>query len=237
MGELPKHIAIIMDGNGRWAKQRNLPRVTGHLAGSEPIREIVQACGEKGIQALTLFAFSRENSGRPNNEVGSLMDLFFQILESETEQLHKNNVQLRVLGDHSGFPSALQRAIRQSQILMAKNTGLKLSVALNYSGRWDIASAMRRLAVQVEAKELKAADITEEMISQQVCLADLPDPDLFIRTSGEQRISNFLLWQLAYTELYFTDVFWPDFNAKILEQALAFFASRQRRYGLLDEQA
>ena len=237
MNKLPQHIAIVMDGNGRWAKQRNLPRLAGHMAGAGPIREIVQACSKRNIAALTLFAFSQENWGRPSEEVNFLMGLFFQILEAETEQLHKNNVQLRMLGDCSEFPVGLQTIIEQSQQLTSQNTGLTLSVAVNYSGRWDIANAMRKLAALVEAKQLSAADITEAMIAQHVCLADLPEPDLFIRSSGEQRISNFLLWQLAYTELYYTDVFWPDFNIDVLEEALAFFVSRRRRYGLLDEQA
>ena len=236
MNNLPRHIAIVMDGNGRWAKQRNLPRLAGHVAGSGVVKEIVIACGKKGIEALTLFAFSRENWGRPSDEVNSLMTLFFEMLESETEELHKNNVQLHIVGEYSSFLPGLLALIERAQQLTAKNTGLKLSIAVNYSGRWDIANAMRKLALEVEAKQLKAANITEAMIAQHLCLADLPEPDLFIRTSGEQRISNFLLWQLAYTELYFTDIFWPDFNAQVLEAALTFFVTRHRRYGLLDEQ-
>lgn len=236
MSSLPRHIAIVMDGNGRWAKQKNLPRIAGHVAGTGAAEEVVKICGAKCIEALTLFAFSCENWGRPSDQVNDLMALVFHMLGSETEKLHENNVRLRIIGGHSGFSPSLLKLIKQSEQLTSDNTGLKLTIALNYSGRWDIVNAMCQLAAKVESNTLKASDITEAVIAEHLCLADIPEPDLFIRTSGEQRISNFLLWQLAYTELYFTDIFWPDFNQEALEEALAFFASRRRRYGLLDEQ-
>ena len=234
MDTLPRHIAIAMDGNGRWAKKRHLPRFAGHVAGSAAVKKIVKACSEKGIFALTLFAFSRENWGRPNDEVNDLMTLIFQLLESETEQLHKHQVCLRIIGESSTFSPALLALIKRSEQLTAQNTGLKLSIAVNYSGRWDITRAVRQLLPTLDFRAFNPENITEKKIAEQLCLADLPEPDLFIRTSGEQRISNFLLWQLAYTELYYTEVFWPDFNAKSLDQALAFFALRKRRYGLLE---
>ncbi len=235
-GKVPRHVAIIMDGNGRWAKKRMMPRIAGHRAGVESVRTIVQACTRAGVQVLTLFAFSSENWRRPEKEVGLLMELFLTALQRETKKLSSNNVRLRVIGDRSRFPEKLQRAIADSEESTRNNTGLILVVAANYGGRWDITHATRQLAQQVEAGHLRAEAISEEHIRSHVSLADLPEPDLFIRTGGEQRISNFLLWQLAYTELYFTDTLWPDFNEDAFQQALDSFASRQRRFGRTGDQ-
>jgi undecaprenyl diphosphate synthase len=233
---IPKHVAIIMDGNGRWAKQRGLPRIAGHRAGMETVRNVVKLCGEKGIEFLTLFAFSSENWQRPQCEVNDLMELFTSALRREVKKLHKNNVQLRIIGDYSRFSSELCECIDNAQKLTANNTGLKLLIAANYGGRWDITRAARQLASAVAAGELQANDITAELLESHLVCADIPDPDLFIRTSGEQRISNFLIWQLAYTELFFTQTLWPDFDNVILEEALLFYAGRQRRFGCTSEQ-
>ncbi len=235
-GKLPRHVAIIMDGNGRWAKQRLMPRVAGHRAGVESLRSIIQRCGELGVEALTLFAFSSENWRRPEKEVGLLMELFFVALQRETKKLNERNVRLRVIGDLGRFSDKLQKEIRKAEERTKDNTGLLLAVAANYGGRWDIAQAVQKLALQVEAGEMTAAAVDESMIQQQLCLADMPEPDLFIRTGGEQRISNFLLWQLAYSELYFTDVLWPDFDKQQLNVALEWFAGRQRRFGRTGDQ-
>jgi undecaprenyl diphosphate synthase len=233
---LPRHIAIIMDGNGRWAKQRHLPRVAGHKAGLESVRSVVKACIEKKIDVLSLFAFSSENWQRPTQEVDYLMELFILALKRETQKLHKQNVQLRIIGDRSRFDDKLREHMQQAEVLTANNTGLKLVIAANYGGQWDITEACRQLALEVEKGHLSVHDITSEHLQSKLEIADLPDPDLFIRTSGEQRISNFMLWQLAYAELYFTPVMWPDFNEEAFEQALAFFTSRERRFGCTSEQ-
>lgn len=229
--KLPHHVAIIMDGNGRWAEQRTLARFTGHKAGVETVRSVVQMSGELGIKALTLFAFSSENWRRPKKEVNLLLELFITALGREVRKLHDSNVQLRLIGDMSPFPDKLRKRIADSMELTRSNTGLVLNIAANYGGKWDIAQAARKLALEVEAGRLGAHDITEEKLEQQLCLSDLPEPDLFIRTGGEQRISNFLIWQLAYTELYFTRVLWPDFDREEYARALQSFASRQRRFG------
>lgn len=234
--KLPQHVAIIMDGNGRWAKQRHLPRMAGHREGLKTVRQIAKICGEKGIEVLTLFAFSRENWQRPAQEVRGLLGLFLSVLQNEVEKLHKNNVQLRIIGDFSGFNDELRASIVAAQQLTAQNNGLKLVIAADYGGRWDIVQAARKIGEQIEQGTLTAADITSELFSTQLSLADLPEPDLLIRTSGELRISNFLLWQLAYAELYFTDILWPDFNSQAFEQALTFYASRERRFGVTSEQ-
>ena len=233
---LPHHIAIIMDGNGRWAKQRHLPRVAGHKAGLEAARQIVEACAKKKIEVLTLFVFSSENWRRPQEEVSYLMHLFITMLQRDAKKLHEQNVQLRVIGDLGRFDQKLQKQIAKAEKLTAKNTGLKLLLAANYGGQWDVTEAMRQIAVEVEKGSITAKDISSDLIKQKLSFADLPDPDLFIRTSGEMRISNFLLWQLAYTELYFTDVFWPDFSVEELEKALSFFTNRERRFGYISEQ-
>lgn len=236
MNKLPKHVAIVMDGNGRWAAQRNLPRIAGHRAGAKAVREAIKFATENSIQVLTLFAFSSENWGRPANEVSFLMDLFLKTLQRETKNLHKHNVRLRIIGDYTKFDMALQKKILEAQELTAANTGLTLVIAANYSGRWDITQATQQIAQLVKINMLGTSDITTDLINQYLCLADLPEPDLLIRTSGERRISNFMLWQFAYTELFFTDVLWPDFNAVVFQQAISDFMQRQRRYGLTSKQ-
>ena len=235
-GELPRHVAIIMDGNGRWAKRRNLPRPMGHREGVKAVRRIVEACRARGIEALTLFAFSSENWRRPKLEVGLLMDLFVRTLKKEVEQLHRNGVRMRYIGDRSAFEPKLQALMDSSEEQTRNNTGLTLSIAVNYGGRWDIAAAARQLAAQAVSGEIQVEDIDAEMLHRATCMSDLPEPDLFIRTGGEKRISNFLLWQLAYTELYFTEQLWPDFDATSLDEALACFAGRQRRFGQTGDQ-
>ncbi len=236
MNKLPRHVAIVMDGNGRWAKRKFLPRVAGHEAGAESVKQIVTQCSEKGIPILTLFAFSSENWHRPADEVEHLMNLFLQTLRQETESLNKNNIKLVIIGDCSRFEPALREQIECSQELTAKNTGLTLVIAVNYSGRWDIANATRQIAEEVLKGHIQPSEINPELVNRFVCLTNMPEPDLFIRTSGEQRISNFMLWQFAYTELYFTKVLWPDFNKEEFELALEFYASRERRFGLISEQ-
>jgi len=233
---LPRHIAIIMDGNGRWAQKRRLPRYVGHQAGVETVRRIVKWCAQRNIEVLTLFAFSSENWRRPPQEVNLLMELFITALQHEVEKLHKNNVRMRIIGDYSAFPSQLQQLTVQVQEKTQFNTGLTLVIAANYGGHWDIVQSAKRLARQVEQGVLKSDDISEQMFASWLCLADLPEPDLFIRTGGEQRISNFLLWQLAYCELYFTDTLWPDFDEANFQQAIDSFATRQRRFGQTGEQ-
>lgn len=233
---LPRHVAIIMDGNGRWAQQRHLPRFAGHKAGVEAVRDIVKACGEKGIQVLTLFVFSSENWRRPQKEVGLLMDLFLTALEYEVKKLHKSEAQLRIIGDTSAFPAKIQKRIEEAEALTSDNQKLILNIAANYGGKWDITQAVQQVAGKVRDGELTPEQITDETIASHLSMRDIPEPDLFIRTGGEKRISNFLIWQLAYTELYFTDVLWPDFDRKELEKALVSFAGRQRRFGRTGEQ-
>jgi undecaprenyl diphosphate synthase len=233
---LPKHVAIIMDGNGRWAKKRFLPRVAGHRAGVEAARVTVKACVKKKIKVLTLFAFSSENWRRPPQEVSCLMELFLTGLEREVKMLHENNIRLRFIGDRARFSDSLRAKITEVEQLTLQNTGMVLMIAADYGGQWDICQATRQLAQQVEAGQLTSAEITPELIAKHLAFADLPDPDLFIRTSGELRISNFMLWQLAYSEFYFTNTLWPDFNDKELDNALDHFATRERRYGQSGEQ-
>jgi len=225
-----------MDGNGRWAKQRTLPRIAGHRAGVDALRSIVRECGRLGIQALTVFVFSSENWRRPNQEVGLLMELFMTALEREIDELHKSNVRMRVVGNLADFPDALQRKIAASEEKTAANEGLNLTLAANYGGQWDITEAARRLGRRIEDGEMRAADINQAELAACMSLADLPAPDLFIRTGGEQRISNFLLWQLAYTEMVFTEILWPDFGPAALAEALEDYAGRQRRFGRTGEQ-
>lgn len=233
---LPRHIAIIMDGNGRWAKKRFLPRIAGHKAGVDTVREVVRVCVEKKIEALTLFAFSSENWQRPEAEVSFLMGLFLSVLEREIKKMHKENIQLRLIGDRGRFDLKLRKLMDEAEALTAQNTGLKLVVAANYGGRWDIVEATRKIAEEIEQKKISSQDITLELMQSKLELADLPEPDLFIRTSGERRISNFMLWQLSYTELYFTEVLWSDFNATELNHALDFYLNRERRFGCTSEQ-
>ncbi|MFT5391945.1 MAG: undecaprenyl diphosphate synthase [Gammaproteobacteria bacterium] len=232
----PKHIAIIMDGNGRWARRRRMPRFAGHKAGVSAVTESVRLCTQRGVGALTLFAFSSENWSRPEEEVGLLMGLFVAALQHEIKDIHKNNVRLEVIGDCEAFSQELQGRIRDAQALTAANTGLELRIAANYGGRWDIVNAARKVAAQVEQGTLRASEVTESTFAAQLALSDLPDPDLFIRTGGDQRVSNFLLWNLAYTELYFTETLWPDFGREELDRALASFSSRQRRFGRTGDQ-
>ena len=233
---LPRHVAIIMDGNGRWALKRHLPRIAGHQAGVEAVRGVVQACAEKKIEVLTLFAFSSENWRRPEKEVGLLMELFMTTLGRQVKRLHENNVRLIAIGERSAFSKKLQQRIAEAEQLTQNNTGLTLVVAVNYGGRWDITQAAKKIGKKIEAGELRPSEVTPELLDSFISLSNLPEPDLFIRTGGEQRISNFLLWQLAYTELYFTDILWPDFNATAFENALISFSNRQRRFGQTGEQ-
>lgn len=232
----PRHIAIIMDGNGRWAKRRHLPRHAGHKAGVKTVRTCVEQCVNHGIEVLTLFAFSSENWKRPQKEVGLLMGLFVAALKVEVKRLKRNNVQLRIIGDRSAFSDKLQKLIVSAEEATAGNTGLVLQIAASYGGRWDITEATRKLAERVKQGDLLPEEVTEELISSELSFADLPDPDLFIRTGGEQRLSNFLLWQSAYAELYFTDLLWPEFGTDAFQQALGSFSGRLRRFGKTSEQ-
>ena len=233
---LPRHVVIVMDGNGRWAKKRFLPRTAGHHAGVKSTRKVVEFCIAREIDALTLFAFSSENWNRPEQEVNSLMELFVSTLQSEIKSLHEQQVKIRFIGDCTAFSEKLQSKIQQAMTLTAENNGLQLNIAVNYGGRWDIANACKQVAKKMLAGEIAADDINVELVNEYTSLADLPEPDLFIRTGGEQRISNFLIWQLAYTELYFTDVLWPDFDKDKFDQALDWYAGRQRRFGKTGEQ-
>jgi len=233
---LPEHIAIIMDGNGRWARQRGLPRVAGHRKGVETVRATIQACVERKISWLTLFAFSSENWRRPKKEVELLMDLFIQALDREIQELHQNNIRFRIIGDISPLSQSIKDRIAKSEVLTQNNSGLTLSIALNYGGRWDITEATRRVCRDVVEGNQDISEINESILSGHLSTGGTPDPDLFIRTGGEKRISNFLLWQLAYTELYFTDIYWPEFGEEELNLALNSFAQRQRRYGQTGEQ-
>ena len=226
-----RHLAIIMDGNGRWAKQRHLPRVAGHRAGRQALRRVVEACLKQQIQALTVFAFGRENWQRPGDEVRHLMKLFEIALNREVHRLHDNQVRVQFIGELSGFSPLLQQGMAHAVELTRHNRAMTLTIAVNYSGQWDITQASQRLAALVAAGQLAADDITPEKVAQQLMLHHLPPPDLLIRSSGEQRLSNFLLWQLAYTELYFTQRLWPDFDAEDIQQACQAFAKRERRHG------
>ncbi len=231
MTAIPQHIAIIMDGNGRWAKKRLLPRVAGHHAGVEAARQVVKNCAKRNIKVLSLFAFSSENWRRPAQEVGYLMELFLDGLEREVSLMHENNIQLRFIGDRSRLSERLIKKIIEVEALTKSNAGMVLLIAVDYGGQWDIYQAVRQLAKAVEAGELSSDVITTEIVASRLAFSDLPNPDLFIRTSGEYRISNFMLWQLAYAELYFTQTLWPDFDEQELDQALADYAARERRFG------
>lgn len=233
---IPRHIAIIMDGNGRWAKNRMMPRFTGHKAGVEAVRGVTEQCAKLGVEVLTLFAFSSENWRRPAKEVGLLMDLLHTALGREVKRLHENNVRLRFIGDRTAFGEKLQSRLIEGEETTKNNTGLTLVVAVNYGGKWDIAHAARSIARRVKEGSIGVDDIDEDLFAAFMSSPDLPDPDLFIRTGGEQRISNFLLWQLAYSEMYFTETLWPDFNEHTLNDALESFSRRQRRFGRTSEQ-
>ncbi len=229
--KLPRHVAIIMDGNGRWADKRNLPRSAGHKAGTEPIRPIVELCSELGIEVLTLYTFSVENWKRPIREVSSIMKLLLEQLRGQTPELNKNNVQLRFTGDINGLPGRVVREIKRSINATKDNTGLILNLALNYGGRQEIVQAVRAIIADVNADKLKAKNIDEDIFAQYLYTSGLPDPDLLIRTGSEMRISNFLLWQSAYTEIYVTDLLWPDFRREDLLLALLSYQKRKRRFG------
>ena len=233
---LPRHLAIIMDGNGRWAKNRNLPRIAGHKAGVDTLHAIVKACAIKKIRVLTVYAFSSENWKRPGTEISLLMDLFVTSLQKDVDELSSNNIRLRFIGDLSVFSVKLQKLMVKAEESTSKNTGLQLVVAINYGGRWDITNTIRTIAQKVKDGKINPDDIDEDFVQASISLADLPEPDLFIRTGGEMRISNYLLWQLAYTELYFTDCLWPDFSPAELDKALAWYSGRERRFGCISEQ-
>ncbi|WP_078119163.1 isoprenyl transferase [Thiosocius teredinicola] len=230
-GAVPEHVAIIMDGNGRWAEARGQARHAGHRAGVQSVRSTIEECIQHGVKVLTLFAFSSENWRRPKTEVNMLMELFLSALQREVKRMQSNDIRLRVIGDISAFPEKLQKRIRESEDKTRDNKRLVLQIAANYGGRWDITETARKLAAAVQSGELTPDDINEELFARSTALGDQPDPDLFIRTGGELRISNFLLWHCAYTELYFTPVLWPDFDAAEFRKAVAEFGSRQRRFG------
>ena len=234
--QVPKHIAIIMDGNGRWAKNRHQPRFMGHRAGVKSVEKIVKHCVKCEVEVLSLFAFSSENWRRPSKEVSLLMELFAVALKQQTKRIHKNNARLRIVGDISKFSISLQKQIEEAQTITQNNTGLTINIAANYGGRWDVTQSVKQLAERVKQGSLDIEDITEQHITQGLMTADLPEPDLFIRTGGEQRVSNFMLWQMAYTEFYFTDTLWPDFDEQVLDTAIASFNQRERRFGKTSEQ-
>lgn len=233
---IPRHVAIIMDGNNRWARKRFLPGVAGHKAGVDAVRAVIEVCAEEGVEVLTLFAFSSENWNRPSDEVGALMDLFLSALRREVRRLAENDICLRIIGDRSRFTAELQQAMAEAEALTADCTRLTLVVAANYGGQWDITQAARRLAIDAQAGRIDAAAIDELDFQERLSTAEWPLPDLCIRTGGERRVSNFLLWQIAYAELYFSDLYWPDFKHDALRAALADFAKRQRRFGKTSEQ-
>lgn len=233
---LPQHVAIIMDGNGRWAQRQGKPRVWGHKKGVEAVRRSVSLCRELGIPSLTLFAFSSENWRRPEDEVSTLMQLFLMVLQTEVKTLHKHNVRLKVVGDLSAFSDKLKANIAKAEQLTANNTALTLNIAANYGGRWDITQAAQALARQVQAGTLAPEQITETLLAQHIQMHDQPELDLLIRTGGDLRISNFLLWQAAYAEFWFTETLWPDFDQQVFADAIAAFVNRERRFGCTGEQ-
>ncbi len=232
----PRHVAIIMDGNNRWAKERRLKGVAGHKAGVDAVKAVVETCAREGIEVLTLFAFSSENWRRPKDEVSALMKLFLFALEREVRKLHRNDIRLRIIGDRSAFNATLQEHMAKAEALTQHNTRMTLVIAANYGGHWDITQATRQVAEMVKSGEVAPSDITDDLIQQHLSIGDLPMPDLMIRTAGEQRISNFMLWHLAYTELYFSPVFWPEFKEDEMRKALQAYAGRQRRFGQTDDQ-
>jgi undecaprenyl diphosphate synthase len=232
----PHHIAIVMDGNGRWANKRFLPRTAGHREGVKAVRITIEACAEAGVKMLTLFAFSSENWKRPKTEVVSLMDLFVSSLEKEVNKLNQNGVRLSFIGDRAQFSQKLQDKIEEAEKITVNNDKFLLNIAANYGGRWDIVQACKNICQKVQDQQLKIEDISENVFANCLSTGSLPDPDLFIRTAGEQRISNFLIWQMAYTEFYYTDVFWPEFDKQQLHLALEQFSQRKRKFGLTQEQ-
>lgn len=235
-GEIPQHIAIIMDGNGRWAKRRAMPRIAGHREGVNSVRDIVEACGQLGVKYLTLYAFSTENWNRPKEEVSLLMRLLLKALRDERDRLHQNEVQLKAIGDIAMLPQDVQDELLDAIKVMESNKGLTLVLALSYSGRWDLTNAVKRMADDLRSGVLEKESITEDVIEGYLATKGIPDPDLLIRTSGELRISNFLLWQLAYSELLISDEFWPSYRRKQLYAAISEFQKRERRFGMVSEQ-
>jgi undecaprenyl diphosphate synthase len=235
-GEIPRHIAIIMDGNGRWAQRRGLPRIAGHREGVESVRDIVEACGQLGVKFLTLYAFSTENWKRPREEVSLLMRLLVKALRDETDRLHRNNVRLQTIGDTSALPEEVRINLNESVCKTQDNTGLTLVLALSYSGRWDLRQAFTSLVADARTGALPTGEVTEEQIADRLSTRGIPDPDLLIRTSGEFRISNFLLWQLAYTEMHITPRYWPAFRRAHLYEAIGDYQNRERRFGMVSEQ-
>ena len=233
---IPKHVAIIMDGNGRWAKQHGEDRIFGHHEGVNSVREIVEACGEIGVKFLTLYAFSTENWNRPKEEVDALMELLVSTISMETPNLHKKGVKLAVIGDVQSLPLSCQKELQESIDITAANTTVTLVLALSYSSKWEITDAVKKIARKIESGELKSSDINSRLIEENLNTRDIPDPELMIRTSGEHRISNFLLWQLAYAEFYFTDVLWPDFRKDEFFRAIISYQNRERRFGKTSEQ-
>lgn len=233
---LPRHVAIIMDGNNRWAKQRKQLGISGHKAGVEAVREVVTTCAQEGIEVLTLFAFSSENWRRPKDEVSALMRLFLFALEREVKKIHRNNIRLKIIGDRLQFSELLQQHMAKAEKLTADNTGMTLVIAANYGGQWDIVQATRKIAEQVEQGALSSSDVDASIFQSFLSLGNLPMPDLMIRTAGELRISNFMLWQLAYAEFYFSDLYWPDFGSEQMKLALAAYQKRKRRFGQTDDQ-
>lgn len=235
-GEIPTHIAIIMDGNGRWAKRRGLPRVAGHREGVKSVRDVVEACAQLGVKYLTLFAFSTENWRRPKEEIDTLMKLLIRTLRSETEKLHKNDIKLMAIGDIDSLPKEVRQELKDAMEKTKNNKRMVLNLALSYSGRWEIIEAVKEIARDVKKGKVKIEEIDDKLFSNYLKTAGIPDPDLLIRTSGELRISNFLLWQIAYTELYITDCLWPDFRRKHLYEAIRDYQRRERRFGMTSEQ-
>ncbi len=235
-GEIPTHIAIIMDGNGRWAKRRGLPRVAGHREGVKSVRDVVEACAQLGVKYLTLFAFSTENWRRPKEEIDTLMKLLIRTLRSETEKLHKNDIKLMAIGDIDSLPKEVRQELKEAMEKTKNNKRMVLNLALSYSGRWEIIEAVKEIARDVKKGKVKIEEIDDKLFSNYLKTAGIPDPDLLIRTSGELRISNFLLWQIAYTELYITDCLWPDFRRKHLYEAIRDYQRRERRFGMTSEQ-
>lgn len=234
--KLPQHVAVIMDGNGRWAKRRFLPRPAGHKAGIKTARAIIETAATLGIKVLTLFVFSSENWRRPKLEIDTILQLFLNALTDDIKRLHENNIRLKIIGDITKFPTKIQQAIADAQSLTQNNQGMTLVLAANYGGIWDLTQAMQTLAQKIQQGELTAEAVTSSSIANHLTTAGLPDPDLFIRTSGEQRLSNFYLWQLSYAELYFTEVPWPEFTAEEFQKALTYYKERERRYGYTSEQ-
>ncbi len=236
LSKLPKHIAIIMDGNGRWAKQKGAERIYGHENGVKSVRDAVETAAELGVEYLTLYAFSTENWNRPKEEVIALMQLLVHTINAETPTLNKNNIRLKAIGDLKSLPGDCYNELQEAMEATKNNSRTTLVLALSYSSRWELVNAMKQIAQKIENKELSSSSITEDTINQNLCTADIPEPELMIRTSGEHRISNFLLWQLAYAELYFTDKFWPDFKKEDLYEAIIDYQNRERRFGKTSEQ-